>query len=84
MNSDDRQGPGLGVRSDLQTPGVRARGGRERGGEDGLTEKDWGRITENEGGRTGRAGGTGTVATLQVKARCETYTSRLSGQTQRG
>lgn len=51
-NSEDRQGPGPGVRSDFHTPDVRARGGREGGGGDRLTEKGWRRMTGSDTNRT--------------------------------
>lgn len=50
-NSDHRQGPGPGVRSDFLTPDIRARGDREGGG-NRFTEKCWRRMTGSDRYRT--------------------------------
>lgn len=52
-NSDHRQGPGPGVRSDFITPDVRAKGDREGGG-DRLTEKGWRGMTGSDMNKTGK------------------------------
>lgn len=52
-NSDHRQGPGPGVRSDFLTPDVRARGHRGEGG-NGFTEKGWRRMRGCDRYRTRR------------------------------
>lgn len=74
-NSDHRQGPGPGVRSDFITPHVRARRDSERGGQR-LMEKCWGRrMTGGDEGRRRKEENLGYFAV------CESCTSEgVTGQ----